>query len=54
MIETLCELVDSWEKIAPKMKEMIARYKNMLAFDHCITLVGQRFLITIIIQLPRK
>lgn len=54
MIKTLCELVDQWDKIPEAMERMLSKYKNMTAFDHCITIVGQRFLITIIIEIPHK
>lgn len=51
MIKTLTELVDSWESIAGAMERMLSEQIGMVAFDHCITLVGGRFLITIIVQL---
>jgi hypothetical protein len=54
MIKILTELVDKWEKVSPTMEKMLATHKSMVGFDHCITAVGQRFLITIIIQLPKK
>lgn len=53
MIKTLTELVDSWESIAGAMERMLSEQIGMVAFDHCITLVGSRFLITIIIQLKK-